>query len=77
MPSARLTVSLGASLLLIALFNPRGPWVFLDTWRMARHPNVLFMDEWQPLALGLGQFGTWLFAVSWLLVLLPPLLTRL
>lgn len=71
-----LALSLAGALVLIALLNPRGPLLFLDTWRMARHPNVLVMDEWRPLALGLNRPGAWLFAVSWLVVLLPLALTR-
>jgi len=46
----RLFVALVASAVAVALCNPHGPFIYPITWEMGRHPNVVLMDEWQPLS---------------------------
>lgn len=56
---APLVTSWLASVLGVAVLNPAGPWIYLRTIRMAQHPVVLLMDEWQPLQFHLGSGGHW------------------
>src|SRR5262249_32739498 len=72
----RLAACFAASVVLIALCNPQGPSLYWHTWQMARHPNVLAMDEWQPLQLKLSSGGHWSYYATWVVVLLPVVLTR-
>lgn len=53
----------------IALQNPRGPWIYSEALALSRHPNVLMMDEWQPLQFTLGMGGHWAYAVTLLIVI--------
>src|SRR5262249_18066155 len=46
----RLSLALAASAAAVALCNPHGPFIYSITWEMGRHPNVILMDEWQPLS---------------------------
>jgi hypothetical protein len=64
----RLIVVLAASMAAVALLNPAGPRIYLDTLRMADHPNVRLMDEWQPLSFHLGGGGHWAYLGVVLLV---------
>ncbi|MFL5328167.1 MAG: hypothetical protein ACJ8C4_04575 [Gemmataceae bacterium] len=45
----RLLIMLATSLVAVALLNPEGPRIFLTTIQMGQNPNVLAMDEWQPI----------------------------
>jgi hypothetical protein len=56
------------AVLAVALFNPSGPHIYLETLRMASHPNVVAMDEWQPLRFYLGPGGQWAFLATVVLV---------
>lgn len=46
----RLALAGGLSVLGVTLLNPHGPWLFLHTLDLSRHPNIADMDEWKPLA---------------------------
>ncbi len=45
----RLTLALTLTVVAIALLNPDGYRVYLNTLAMAQNPNVTLMDEWLPL----------------------------
>jgi hypothetical protein len=45
----RLLLALLLSTAAVACLNPHGAAIFRDTVLLGRHPNVQFMDEWQPL----------------------------
>ncbi|MCS6976239.1 MAG: hypothetical protein NZM31_04395 [Gemmatales bacterium] len=47
--AARLAVAGILSVIGVALLNPHGPWLFLHTLDLAKHPNIADMDEWKPL----------------------------
>ena len=47
----RLTGVLTVSLAAAAVLNPHGPVLFLHILRLARHPNIAFLEEWKPLPL--------------------------
>lgn len=64
----RLLLILIISVVAIALQNPSGPWIYAQALATARHPNVLAMDEWQPLKFTLGPGGHWAYAMTLLLV---------
>src|SRR5579885_280582 len=38
-----LAVSVAAALAL----NPHGPRLFLESWKLSKHPNIAFMEEWK------------------------------
>jgi hypothetical protein len=52
----RLLVMLPASAL-ATLLNPRGPWIYAETLRMASHPNLATLSEWRPM--DLSPRGWW------------------
>jgi hypothetical protein len=64
------------SLVALALLNPSGPWIYANTLSMARNPNVLAMDEWQPLPLRLGAGGQWAFLATLVLLAGTRFLSR-
>jgi hypothetical protein len=63
----RLLPTLLLSVTAVALLNPAGPWIFANTLQMAAHPNVLAMDEWQPLEFSAGAGGHWAYLATLLL----------
>ena len=65
----RLFLALALSASTVAVANPEGAWIFWNTWQMGSHPNVLAMDEWQPLALHFGAGGHWAYYATLALVL--------
>jgi hypothetical protein len=65
---SRLAWALLFSLVAIAVLNPHGPKLFWQTLQMTRHPNVVAMDEWQPLAWSPSEGGFWFYLVSLLLL---------
>src|SRR5258708_18400146 len=60
----------------VLFLNPRGPQLILDTLAMSRHPNVLAMDEWQPLFPGRIQAVHWIYLASLALVAVAQLSSR-
>ncbi len=64
------------SILAVAIINPSGPAILLETLRMANHPNVVAMDEWQPLRFHLGPGGQWAFLATIILIAGTWLLSR-
>jgi hypothetical protein len=57
----RLVLVLLGSVLAVAVLNPLGPRIYLETVRMARHTAVQAMDEWQPIRFSLGPGGHWMY----------------
>ncbi len=45
----RLLLALLLSTAAVACLNPHGVYIFRETALLGRHPNVQFMDEWQPM----------------------------
>ncbi len=72
----RLTLTLLAALLLIGLATPSGFATIAHTLQMARHPNVLTMDEWQPLDRSLSNPPFQIYLGSLIVVLGLPLFRR-
>jgi hypothetical protein len=64
----RLLAALALSVAAVAVLNPSGPRIFANTLAMARHPNVLVMDEWQPLSFRLAAGGQWAFLATLVLL---------
>jgi len=67
-PLRRLVFALMLSGLAVAALNPSGPRIYVATLRMAAHPNVQAMDEWQPLVSPLGGGGQWGFLATLVLL---------
>ncbi len=66
----RLIVVLVVSVYLVAMLNPAGPALYLNTLRMAGHYAVQTMDEWKPLSWGPGSATpwTWFYLVTLIIV---------
>ncbi len=71
----RLVLVLGLSAAAVAVCNPAGPAIYTETLRMARHPNVLAMDEWQPLRCD-GSGAQWAFLATLVLLAGTQALSR-
>jgi hypothetical protein len=54
--------------LAVTVLNPSGPRIYLETLRMTSHPNVVAMDEWQPLRFHLGGGGHWAYLATLVLL---------
>jgi hypothetical protein len=72
----RLFLALGIAVVAIGVVNPSGPWIYTEALAVARHPNVLAMDEWQPLKFTLGAGGHWAYGMTMLLLIGAVLLHR-
>jgi hypothetical protein len=72
----RLIVVLAASALAIAVLNPLGPGIYPETLRVSGHPNVLEMDEWQPLRFHMGSGGHWGYLAVAVLIVATQLFSR-
>jgi hypothetical protein len=72
----RLAVALCLSVLAVAVLNPNGPRIYIETVQMASHPNVLAMDEWQPLSFTLSGGAQWAFLGSLVLLAGTRLLSK-
>jgi hypothetical protein len=60
----------------IALFNPHGPFIFWETVRMGRHPNVQDMEEWRALSFQRTAALLWLYLFSLGVLAVAPLCSR-
>jgi hypothetical protein len=60
----RLAICLGGCVAAVGMLNPHGPAIFWNTLRMATHPAVTAMDEWQPLHFDLGPGGHWAYLAT-------------
>lgn len=63
------------SALCIAVLNPHGPYLYLYTLQLSRHPNIPTMDEWLPLSFRWGPGGHWGYAALLLNVLISMALS--
>jgi hypothetical protein len=72
----RLLIMLAASLIAVAFLNPEGPRIFVTTIQMGQNPNVLAMDEWQPLISQRAIGAQLVFAGCLLLVTITLFLYR-
>jgi hypothetical protein len=68
-PLRRLLLATACCGVAVAVLNPAGPQIIWNTLRMARHPNVLVMDEWQPLRIHAGLGAHWAYLAALVLVL--------
>ncbi len=50
----RAAIALALSVAAVAVFNPSGPRIFLETVELARNPNMATTREWSPLAFSLS-----------------------
>jgi hypothetical protein len=72
----RLFAVLVLSVAAVAVLNPHGPSLFLYTVRLGRHPNIPFLDEWQPLNFGLFPAGgTGIYLATLVLLALTQLVS--
>jgi hypothetical protein len=60
----RLLLALLLSAAAVACLNPHGVYIFRGTVLLGRHPNVQFMDEWQPLDFTNGGALAMIYAAS-------------
>jgi hypothetical protein len=65
----RLALALVLSAAAVAVTNPAGPWVYWNVVQMGTHPNVLAMDEWQPLTSPAAGGAVWLYVAMAALLL--------
>lgn len=54
----------GLSAIGVLFLTPAGPRILLNTWTMANHPNIRFMDEWQPLDFVSTNGGHWVYLLT-------------
>jgi hypothetical protein len=72
----RLLLALVLSTAAVALVNPHGPFIFLDTWRMGQNANVALMDEWQSIDFHEFGLAVWVFLLSVTFLLLTQLVSK-
>lgn len=65
----RLLAALIVAVLVIAVFNPHGPNLFMLVARFGSHPNIATAEEWTPIRFHLGPGGQWLFMAVWAIIL--------
>ncbi len=63
------------STLAVALLNPHGPRLFVDTLLFSQLPNVPAMDEWNPLDFRWGYGDHWLYIGTIILVIVAQIVS--
>jgi hypothetical protein len=71
----RLTAVLLLSAVAVAVLNPHGPYLYLHTLALARHPNIATLEEWQPLDFTMGPGGHWGYLASVVLLAVSQVLS--
>jgi hypothetical protein len=72
----RLLLTTVASIAVIGLLNPHGPWLFLYTLQFSRHPNISSLEEWKPLSFT-REFGShWTYLASLFVLIATHLISR-
>ena len=72
----RLFLTLIVSTLAVGILNPHGPFLYFITWEMSRHPNVLLMEEWQPISLLHPNAATYIYMGTIVLLVVTQILSR-
>jgi hypothetical protein len=72
----RLLMALLLSIAAVALLNPHGPYIFLNTYEMAQNPNVARMDEWQPIDFRQMEPAGWIFLISLTVLIVTQVVSK-
>ncbi len=72
----RVFITLAASVLAVGILNPHGPFLYSITWEMSRHPNVLLMEEWQPISFLHPNAATYIYMGTIILLVMTQVLSR-
>jgi hypothetical protein len=60
----------------VLCLNPHGPRLLPHMVALARHPNILILDEWQPLHFHWGPGGQWSYLATLAVLLLSQVFSR-